>query len=51
VNGPQNLLRIAAGKSVRPMLPWNRVSPATSLFSSGIHKLMLPWVWPGVSST
>ncbi len=33
------------------MLSRNRVSPATSLFSAGIHTLMLPWVCPGVSST
>ena len=39
------------GRSVRPMLSRNSVSPATSLFSAGIHRLMLPCVWPGVSST
>ena len=37
------------GRSVRPMLSRNSVSPATSLFSSGRNqRLMLPWVWPGV---
>ena len=33
------------------MLSRNRVSPAISLFSAGIHSEMLPWVWPGVCRT
>ena len=36
------------GRSVRPMLPAKRVSPAINYFSAGKYRQMLPSVWPGV---
>ena len=39
------------GRSVRPMEPANRVSPAISFFSGAKYRQMLPSVCPGVCST
>ena len=40
--------KLPPGKSVRPMLPANSVSPAMSSLSGAKCRQMEPWVWPGV---